>query len=97
MPLTLTQYALAGGFAGICISFVEGPIDLFKSQMQVCMLHYLCPGPLLTNIRCNMVPAKNTLGLLIALAKLSGSIQILYDMERSEIDGRSRLSFLSWS
>ncbi len=35
VPLTLSQYTLAGAFAGICISFVEGPIDLFKSQMQV--------------------------------------------------------------
>jgi solute carrier family 25 carnitine/acylcarnitine transporter 20/29 len=34
-PLTLAQYAQAGAFAGICISFVECPIDLFKSQMQV--------------------------------------------------------------
>jgi solute carrier family 25 carnitine/acylcarnitine transporter 20/29 len=35
VPLTLSQYALAGAFSGVCISFVEGPVDLFKSQMQV--------------------------------------------------------------
>eukprot|EP00026_Physarum_polycephalum_P005144 Phypoly_transcript_05173.p1 GENE.Phypoly_transcript_05173~~Phypoly_transcript_05173.p1 ORF type:complete len:214 (+),score=29.03 Phypoly_transcript_05173:572-1213(+) len=35
VPLTLGQYAQAGAFAGICLSFVEGPVDLFKSQMQV--------------------------------------------------------------
>jgi len=35
VPLTLSQFAQAGAFAGICISFVEGPVDLFKSQMQV--------------------------------------------------------------
>jgi len=35
VPLTLPQYFLAGTFAGVCISFVESPVDLFKSQMQV--------------------------------------------------------------
>jgi hypothetical protein len=35
VPLTIGQYAQAGAFAGICLSFVEGPVDLFKSQMQV--------------------------------------------------------------
>jgi solute carrier family 25 carnitine/acylcarnitine transporter 20/29 len=35
VPLTLSQYALAGAIAGVAISFVEGPVDLFKSQMQV--------------------------------------------------------------
>lgn len=34
-PLTLSQFAQAGAFAGICLSFVEGPVDLFKCQMQV--------------------------------------------------------------
>eukprot|EP01111_Echinosteliopsis_oligospora_P001866 TRINITY_DN1272_c0_g1_i2.p1 TRINITY_DN1272_c0_g1~~TRINITY_DN1272_c0_g1_i2.p1 ORF type:complete len:291 (-),score=57.46 TRINITY_DN1272_c0_g1_i2:23-895(-) len=35
IPLTIPQYWIAGAMAGFCISFVEGPIDLFKSQMQV--------------------------------------------------------------
>lgn len=35
MPLTIPQYLLAGALTGAVISFVEGPIDLFKSQIQV--------------------------------------------------------------
>jgi solute carrier family 25 carnitine/acylcarnitine transporter 20/29 len=35
VPLTISQYWLAGAITGFTISFVEGPIDLFKSQIQV--------------------------------------------------------------
>eukprot|EP01113_Clastostelium_recurvatum_P031725 TRINITY_DN3993_c0_g1_i2.p1 TRINITY_DN3993_c0_g1~~TRINITY_DN3993_c0_g1_i2.p1 ORF type:complete len:298 (+),score=57.71 TRINITY_DN3993_c0_g1_i2:69-962(+) len=34
-PLSIAQLTLAGGLAGIAVSFVEGPVDFFKSQMQV--------------------------------------------------------------
>jgi len=34
-PLTIPQYLMAGALTGAVISFVEGPIDLFKSQIQV--------------------------------------------------------------
>jgi len=33
-PLTIPQYFLAGIFVGVSVSFVEGPVDLFKSQLQ---------------------------------------------------------------
>lgn len=35
VPLTIPQYWIAGALTGVVISFVEGPIDLFKSQIQV--------------------------------------------------------------
>jgi len=35
VPLTIPQYVVAGAITGFTISFVEGPIDLFKSQIQV--------------------------------------------------------------
>jgi len=33
-PLTIPQYFLCGAFVGLSVSFVEGPVDLFKSQLQ---------------------------------------------------------------
>ena len=33
--LTLPQTFLAGAFTGVAVSFVETPMDLFKSQLQV--------------------------------------------------------------
>jgi len=33
--LTLPQYLLCGAITGITISFIEGPIDLFKTKMQI--------------------------------------------------------------
>jgi solute carrier family 25 carnitine/acylcarnitine transporter 20/29 len=37
--LTLNRIAAAGAFTGIFVAFVEGPQDLFKSQMQAQMMH----------------------------------------------------------
>jgi len=33
-PLTIGQLFLCGAFVGLSVSFVEGPVDLFKSQLQ---------------------------------------------------------------
>jgi len=33
-PLTIPQYFLCGAFVGLSVSFVEGPVDLLKSQLQ---------------------------------------------------------------
>lgn len=33
--LTIPRYFLAGGLAGVAISFVESPFDFFKCQLQV--------------------------------------------------------------
>ena len=32
--LTIPQYFMVGAMTGLCVSFVESPIDLFKSQVQ---------------------------------------------------------------
>jgi len=34
-PLTIGQLTIAGAMTGVAVSFVESPVDFFKSQMQV--------------------------------------------------------------
>ena len=33
--MPMSRVLLGGMFAGVCVSFVEGPVDLFKTKMQV--------------------------------------------------------------
>jgi hypothetical protein len=33
-PLTIPQLWACGAIVGVTVSFVEGPVDLFKSQLQ---------------------------------------------------------------
>lgn len=36
--MTIGKYFAAGALTGSCVAFVEGPIDLMKTQMQVQVL-----------------------------------------------------------
>jgi solute carrier family 25 carnitine/acylcarnitine transporter 20/29 len=38
--MSIPEYFLAGSLTGLIVSFVEGPIDLFKSQLQVNYKNY---------------------------------------------------------
>lgn len=35
IPLTFSELLVAGGITGACVAFVEGPVELVKSKMQV--------------------------------------------------------------